>query len=105
MTKIHIAAAIAILFTAVGGSTFAASDPVPAPSQQPAPSVAPAMPAAAPQPPKKSRDDEMVCKTEETTGSRLGGKKVCMTRRDWAQHSLDDEEMLLNGNPYDVNHH
>jgi hypothetical protein len=28
-------------------------------------------------------DTKMICKTEVPTGSRLGGHRVCMTKRDW----------------------
>jgi hypothetical protein len=30
-----------------------------------------------------------VCRTEFATGSRLGGKRVCMTKQEWDQQSED----------------
>jgi len=40
---------------------------------------------------KKARDpNEVVCEKQEVLGSRLGGKKVCKTRAEWAeQRRLD----------------
>ncbi len=42
--------------------------------------------------------NKIVCKTEDTTGTRLGAKRVCHTRADWAemervtQQSVGDAE-------------
>jgi hypothetical protein len=33
--------------------------------------------------------DQVICKREEVTGSRLGGPKECHTRRDWDQMATD----------------
>jgi hypothetical protein len=46
-----------------------------------APPASSAPPAAA----KPAADplDRIVCRSEETTGTRLGGHKTCMTMRDW----------------------
>jgi hypothetical protein len=33
--------------------------------------------------------DKVVCKTEEVTGSRIPGHKVCHTQRDWDQMGAD----------------
>jgi len=42
-------------------------------------------PAAAPSPNAKSTNplDKMVCRTEETLGSRLNAHRVCATLREW----------------------
>ena len=48
--------------------------------------------AAAQEPAKRKVADpnEMVCKREEVTGSRLQSRRVCMTRAQWAeQRQLD----------------
>ena len=37
-------------------------------------------------------DTTMVCKAEDQTGSRLGGKKVCLTRRQWADIAASARE-------------
>jgi hypothetical protein len=36
--------------------------------------------------------DKMVCKKQETIGSRLGAKKVCLTVREWQARELADRE-------------
>lgn len=46
-------------------------------------SVAPVAPPAKAQESKDS--SRMICQHEETVGSRLGGVKVCMTARQWAE--------------------
>jgi hypothetical protein len=52
-----------------------------------------AEPATAPTDASKSADaDRPVCKTKQITGSRLGAKRICMTRREWAQRSAEDRK-------------
>jgi hypothetical protein len=36
---------------------------------------------------KKSDANKLVCKTEETIGSRLGAKKVCLTVQEWKEQA------------------
>jgi hypothetical protein len=93
----------AALVLTLGASETIAGDPgmatAPA-AQAPAqtgPTQSAATPAPAVQPPKKRFGDEVVCKQEEEPGSRLGGKKVCMTRDDWAQQSRDAQDGMYNG--------
>ena len=38
--------------------------------------------------------NEIVCEKQETTGSRLGAKRVCMTRSEWAERRLQDRQEL-----------
>jgi hypothetical protein len=33
--------------------------------------------------PKPNTADKIICKTEETTGTRLGGHRVCATEAEW----------------------
>lgn len=33
--------------------------------------------------------DKMICKRQKVTGSRLGGREVCKTRREWDQQSAE----------------
>lgn len=47
---------------------------------------------AAPAPAKP----KLVCRTQETTGSLAGAKKVCMTREDWAKQ-YDKTQQAMNG--------
>ncbi len=60
--------------TAAAGDTTAAT---PAPAAAPPPSAAPA---------HTSRLDpnEVICKREDVSGSRLGGARICHTRQQWA---------------------
>jgi hypothetical protein len=36
---------------------------------------------------KAKKDSDIICKYQQPVGSRLGGKKVCMSRYDWQQQS------------------
>jgi hypothetical protein len=36
-------------------------------------------------PVKKDDSNKMICRTMEETGSRLAGKRVCLTREQWRQ--------------------
>ena len=38
--------------------------------------------------------NEVICEKQEVTGSRLGGKRVCMTRAQWADRKLQDQQEL-----------
>lgn len=37
--------------------------------------------------PKPNAVDKIVCKTEETTGTRLGGHRVCATESEWREQA------------------
>lgn len=37
--------------------------------------------------PKKSDSNKLVCKTEDSIGSRLGNKKVCLTVQEWKERA------------------
>jgi hypothetical protein len=39
-------------------------------------------------------DQAIICKREETTGSRLGGSKVCHTRAQWSAQAADAREQM-----------
>lgn len=70
-----------------------------APAALAEPTVEPAKPAVsaeASKPQAKTEDDmKVVCKTlEPETGTRLGGRRVCLTKFDWAeQHRSAQEQM------------
>ncbi|MEP7131109.1 MAG: hypothetical protein ABI770_08275 [Sphingomicrobium sp.] len=70
-----------ILFTALLFGTTSAG----AQSQQTANSVPPA---------KRSNADRIICETVEDIGSRLGGKRVCMTQQQWEERRRHDREDL-----------
>ncbi|HZZ35314.1 MAG TPA: hypothetical protein VFE03_06280 [Caulobacteraceae bacterium] len=40
--------------------------------------------------------DEVVCKTSQVTGSRLGGHRVCRTRGEWDQQTRQDQNTITN---------
>jgi hypothetical protein len=40
--------------------------------------------------------DEVVCKTSQVTGSRLGGHRVCRTRAEWDQQTREDRNTITN---------
>lgn len=40
-----------------------------------------------------SDDSKVVCKTVNTTGSRLGGKRVCATKREWRLMNKEAEDL------------
>ena len=44
----------------------------------------------------KPSDDlnEVVCERQESTGSRIASKRVCMTRSQWADRRLQDRQEL-----------
>ena len=50
--------------------------------------AAPATPATTAAP----DDAKVVCKTISPTGSRLGGKRVCMTKAEWRRMNKEGEE-------------
>ncbi len=73
MKRFDIISAAAILFA----STAVYADPMPT-----AATPVPGQPVSNV---KKANDPkEVICKTTETTGSRLGNSKTCLTRREWA---------------------
>jgi len=39
-------------------------------------------------------ENKTVCKTVTPTGSRLGGKRVCMTKKEWKRLSEENEKGL-----------
>lgn len=78
------------MFKLVFASVSAALIAGPAISQAPAASPAQAQATAKP----KEDPNEKVCVKQETTGSRLGAKRVCLTRAEWADRKLQDQQEL-----------
>jgi hypothetical protein len=82
MFKAYCASMAAALLAGTAGSAVAQT-----PAATPAQTQASAKPASDP--------NEIVCeKQESTTGSRLGAKRVCMTRGQWADRRLQDRQEL-----------
>jgi len=48
----------------------------------------------APAKPKKGDPDEVVCERQEILGSRLGSKKICMTRAQWEDQKRSDRDLV-----------
>jgi invasion protein IalB len=74
-----------ILF--VAGLTFAATASVAEPAAQ---SSAPANSGTAAS--KPADPNEVICEKQEEIGSRLGSKRVCMTRSQWAEQKGQDRQ-------------
>jgi len=73
-----VAPSIALLLLGAGGQALAAAA---------APAAASAVAATTlPSPPTRPKSDpnEVICKRQDVTGSRLGGASVCHTRQEWA---------------------
>ena len=88
------ALAAAIVLSATGAVASAAiTDPAQGASNVTAVTVTPTIPktdgATA-----KGKDTDIVCFREEETGSRLGGKRVCMTREQYVQRARDASNAL-----------
>ncbi len=49
---------------------------------------------AANQLPKTGNPDRVVCERQETTGTRLGAHKVCLTVAEWAEKKREHRETL-----------
>ena len=95
MTKRSISGVLAILILAAAPvSVFAEATPV-AVAATPSAAKATVDPRVDP--------NTIVCKGEDVTGSRLGAKKVCLTRQQWADMSrasrerLDDTQRMSRG--------
>lgn len=103
MSKIIAANLASALVLIAAGSAFAAPDSTPSPAptaqdpssaaqspsaSQPAQTPA-AQQAAAAGAKKKPSPDDVICKPDVGTGSRVGGAKICLTRAQWRQRQMD----------------
>ena len=75
--------AIVTFATAFGMSTSTLAQ-----SQVSAPAQAPATAAPSVNP------NEKICQTQEETGSRLGKRRVCKTRAEWADFQLQERQQI-----------
>jgi len=71
-------------------ATILVATAVPAAAQSTAASANQAPANAAP----VSNPNEIVCEKQETTGSRIGARRVCMSRAEWADRKLQDRQEL-----------
>lgn len=81
MFKVYCASIAAVMMTATAA---------PALAQATATSTNQAAANAAP----VQNPNEIVCEKQETTGSRIGARRVCMTRAEWADRKLQDRQEL-----------
>jgi predicted secreted protein len=60
------------------------------------PAAAETAAAAAPATGQKAADpnNEVVCEKQEITGSRLGTRRICLTRAKWAERRLQDRQEI-----------
>lgn len=81
------------LITAMASPVAAQAVPAASP---PVPAAAQAVPVSKPIPlaPNKSDVDKVVCKSEDTLGSRLKAKKVCMTVKEWQEYVYWNREQV-----------
>jgi invasion protein IalB len=76
-------------------ATFAATLMIGLLASVPAAAADPAASPAAGAAKKPARDmNEVVCEREQVIGSRLGSKRVCMTRAEWADLRHQDRQEL-----------
>lgn len=47
--------------------------------------------------------NKVICKTYKETGSRLGGKRICMTENQWAEHRRLTKEAVDRAQTNQVN--
>ena len=78
------------VYCASFAGTILAATAVPALAQSTAASANQAPANAAP----VNNPNEIVCEKQETTGSRIGARRVCMSRAEWADRKLQDRQEL-----------
>ena len=86
MTTLRIAGLTAILISTI-------APPMAIGQTAPVPVAAPAVAKKAATDPRID-SNAIVCKSEDTTGTRLGAKKVCLTRQQWADMAAESRERL-----------
>ncbi len=88
-----------MIMIAVGlmAATLSATDTSATPPAPVTPAVA-AAPATSPTAPTTvaaaDPQDQMICHKQLATGSRLGGTKICKTRREWNAGDRDSQDVL-----------
>ncbi len=53
-----------------------------------------AAPAPSPSQTAAGKLNEVVCQKQEVIGSRLGTKRICKTRAEWAADQLNDRQLI-----------
>ena len=65
--------------------------------------VAPSVAVAGTSGDEDGQKDKMICKAQKETGSRLGGKKICMTRAQWDEHRRNTQADIERSQTQQVN--
>ena len=88
----------AVAFAATISLAAAAAAETITPTTSSAPAASPAADQDdAPAKPKPQSDpNQVVCKAEQVTGSRLGGHRICHTRAEWDQKTQEDRNVINN---------
>jgi len=85
--------AAAFLLAAAGQGIAAPNSPS---TDMPAATPTPTAPQDQPKPMQTAKNthdsNQVVCKTEDTTGTRLGGHRTCMTRAAWEQQAQNAKD-------------
>jgi invasion protein IalB len=72
----------AVTFLAALASPASAAPDPQAPAQQQPPAAKPA---------PNANENQVVCRVQEVTGSRLGARRICLTRGEWLRAQMDDK--------------
>ncbi|HEY2050177.1 MAG TPA: hypothetical protein VGH03_12605 [Caulobacteraceae bacterium] len=83
-------AGLPALAQSTNGAPMQATFPA-TPTSSPPAAVAPAG-----QNKKNDPSQRVICKTQDEIGTRLGGKRVCMTKAQWDQQQLDARDSVDN---------
>ena len=71
-----------------------------APMQATFPATPTSSPSAAVAPPGRDKKNDpnqrVICKTQDEIGTRLGGKRICMTKAQWDQQAQDAHDSVDN---------
>ncbi len=78
MIRLALGILAATIFASGSTSVWAGQAPTATPTSATASQASP-----------RDTDNDVVCKQEKVTGSRLGGRKICMTRLEWAKQEQD----------------
>jgi hypothetical protein len=94
----RLAVCIPVALVMMAGTALAdqtVSEPEQKPeSTQPAAAPATSNPTPAPNAQPADDQDKVVCRREQMPGTRIGGKRICLTQREWDQIARDSRETL-----------
>ncbi|HEX4741086.1 MAG TPA: hypothetical protein VH353_07140 [Caulobacteraceae bacterium] len=88
--SLTVGAGLPALAQSTNGAPMQATFPS-TPTSSPSAAVAPAG-----QTKKNDPNQRVICKTQDEVGTRLGGKRICMTKAQWDQQTLDARDSVDN---------